>query len=151
MVSVHLFRYKDSELEFLLIKRATLSYNWQYVTGARKEGETPLESAKRESFKETGYIPAIILPIDIPQEAFAENDEEEGDKFPPHLQKFAEELKINNFIARIDQLKDPVLNPAEHTDWMWCDFETAYKLIKWSVGKKALRSIYDYLIRNPLK
>jgi len=150
-VSVHLFRYDDSDLEFLMIKRAKLSDNWQCLTGALKKGESLLESAKRIIFEETGYIPALIFPVDIPQELYTENDEDEGDEFPPHLQELVKELKIHNFIARIDQPHDPVLNPAEPTDWKWCNFETAYKIIKWAVEKKTLRFVYNYLIKNPLK
>ena len=34
MVNVYPVRYKDRNLEFLMIKRATLSYNWQCVSGS---------------------------------------------------------------------------------------------------------------------
>ncbi len=160
MVAVYPIRYKDGNLEFLLIKRATLSYNWQCVTGSvgktmdaldHPEGESPLECANRELFEETGYTPAITLPLDISQEFYSESAEDEGDASPPHLQELIKEIQFHNFIARIDQRLDPVLNPAEHTDWKWCNFEIAYKLIKWRVEKKLLRYVNNYLINNPLK
>ena len=151
MVSVYSIRYKDSNLEFLMIKRTTLSYNWQCVTGSLEKGENMLECAKRELFEETGYIPAIIIQFNFPQEYYTENKEEEGDEYPPHLQKLAKDLEIHYFIARIDQPQDPVLNPAEHTDWKWCSFETAYKIIKWAMEKKELKYVYNYLSTNPLK
>lgn len=160
MVAVYPIRYKDSNLEFLMIKRATLSYNWQCVTSSvggtmgaldHPKGESPLECAKRELFEETGYIPTLILPFNIPQELYTENEENEGEKSPPHLRELIKEIKFHNFIARIDQPQDPVLNPAEHTDWKWCSYETAYKLIMWAVEKKLLRCVYDHLVNNPLK
>ncbi|MHA2227172.1 MAG: NUDIX domain-containing protein [Candidatus Hodarchaeales archaeon] len=145
MVNVYPIRYKYSDIEFLMIKRATLSYNWQCVSGSVEKRESPLECAKRELFEETGYIPALILPLNIPHELFTENEEDEGEKSPPQLQEKLKEITIYNFIARIDQPQDPVLNPAEHTDWKWCSFEIAYKIIKWAVEKKLLRFVYNHL------
>ncbi|PWI46465.1 hypothetical protein CEE45_16680 [Candidatus Heimdallarchaeota archaeon B3_Heim] len=160
MVNVYPIRYKNNNLEFLMIKRTTLSYNWQCVSGSvgdtmgaldHPKGESPLECAKRELYEETAYIPALILPLNIPQELYIENDEDEGDRSPPQLQEELEKITFYNFIALIDQPQDPVLNPPEHTDWKWCSFEIAYKIIMWAVEKKLIRYVYNYLIKSPLK
>ncbi|MFV2015079.1 MAG: NUDIX domain-containing protein, partial [Candidatus Heimdallarchaeota archaeon] len=55
MISVYPIRYIGGRWEHLIIKRATLSYNWQCMTGGVESDESPLEAAYRELFEETAY------------------------------------------------------------------------------------------------
>lgn len=155
MIAAFPIRYRNKGLEFLLIKRSTLSYNWQWVTGKIEKGETSLEGAKRELMEEIGYNPALIIPITIPQEDRELEREDlklwkETGQTIRKLQNIIKKHTIYNFLARIDELQDPVLDPAGHTDWKWCDYETAYKIIMWVTEKKMLRYVHNYLLKNPL-
>jgi 8-oxo-dGTP pyrophosphatase MutT (NUDIX family) len=159
MVNVYPIRYKQNNLEFLMIKRATIAYNWQCVSASvgqtmgavdHPKGESPSECANRELFEETGYKSALLIPIKIPRELYNEKEEDDGELSPPELQKELKEIIFYNFIALIDQPQEPVLNPAEHTDWKWCSYERAYKIILWAVEKKLLKYVYNHLIKNPL-
>jgi 8-oxo-dGTP pyrophosphatase MutT (NUDIX family) len=135
-----------------------VSYNWQCVTSSvgdsigaldHPKGESQLECAIRELYEETGYKSSLIIPFDHPQDFYIE-DEEEGNMLSSEQKKLVKEITFYNFIARIDELQDPVLNPAEHTDWKWCSYETAYKIIMWSIEKKGIRIVNNFLINNPL-
>jgi 8-oxo-dGTP pyrophosphatase MutT (NUDIX family) len=158
MVGVYPIRYKKKDLEFLVIKRATVAYNWQCVSASvgqtmgaldHPKGESPLDCAKRELFEETGYSSEKIIPLGIPQEIYTETEKDDGEMSPLHLREELKEITFFNFIALINKIQEPVLNPAEHTDWKWCSFEKAYELIRWAVEKKLLKYVYNYLIKNP--
>jgi 8-oxo-dGTP pyrophosphatase MutT (NUDIX family) len=159
LISVQPIRYNGNKLEFLLIKRATPGYNWQCVTGSvgqsmgaldHPKNETPLECAKRELYEETGYNAAQIIPFQAPPEYYEEGDEEVGERIPIELEDILKEIAGYDFIALINQSKDPVLNPEEHTDWKWCDYDTGYNLILYSIEKKGFRHIRQYLLKHPL-
>lgn len=95
MVSVYPIRYKDKNLEFLMIKRVTPSYNWQCMTGAVEKGEIPLEAAKRELFEETGYVPALITPFSF-DEKYLKDYIKEHDK---EMLKIFDEIKVQSDLS----------------------------------------------------
>lgn len=148
VVLVHPYRYKEKKLEYLLIKRKTEGYNWQGITGSLEKDETTLEGAIRELFEETGYLPSFILPED-----FYNGIEGEGEIWEGHYDGKSY-IRLDNealFVARIDQQKNPVINPEEHTDWSWSSFEKAYDLIRWDLEKRLLRYINKMLLDGKIK
>lgn len=157
VISAFIIRYKNDKLEFLLIIRVERSYNWQWVSSKVEKREEPLEGAKRELLEETGYQPALIIPFSIPQDFHKVLEEEDLNlwvKQRQSLRRLHNIMKKHTmyyFLIRIYELQDPILDPTEHTDWKWCDYETAYKSIMWLNEKKILTYVNNYLIENPLK
>ena len=149
IVLVHPFRYKESKLEFLLIKRKTAGYNWQGVTGSIEKNESTQECAVREIYEETGYRPDFITAINLTTD-FYEGKEGKGEIWEGHYDgdSYIRLKEDTLFIARIDHEKDPVLNPKEHTDWIWCRYEEAYELIRWHFEKRLLRYVNNLIIAN---
>ncbi len=147
MVLVHPYRYRNGELEYLLIKRKKAAQNWQGVSGSSGENETTEECAIREIFEETGYVPASLTPVNFPADFYV-GVEGKGDIWEGHYdgESYIKIQKDTLFVARIDQKKDPVLNPEEHTDWIWCKYEQAYDIIRWDFEKRVLRYINNMLM-----
>ena len=57
-------RVDDGAFEYALMKRADAGF-WQGVTGGGEDGETPLETARRETYEETGMSPDLsFLQLD---------------------------------------------------------------------------------------
>lgn len=146
MVSVYPIRALGNDWEHLIIKRATVSYNWQCVTGGVKTPEKPIDGAYRELFEETGYKASQMIPYTY-SEDFLVDDESSGNHDPDLLAKILREVDIIVFIAIITDSKDPFLSPKEHTDWKWCSFNQTYQLVDWAVEKKGHRIIRDFILQ----
>lgn len=145
MVSVYPIRALGNDWEHLIIKRAKLSYNWQCVTGGVEKSEKPLEADHRELFEETGYKAIKMIPF-VYSKDYLIDDEAEGKHDPDLFAKILQEIDIIVFIAILTDLKDPVLNPKEHTDWKWCTFENTYQLVDWAIEKKQHKIIRKFIL-----
>ncbi|MHA1198314.1 MAG: NUDIX hydrolase [Candidatus Heimdallarchaeaceae archaeon] len=153
VVLVHPYRFINNKLEYLLIKRKTEGYNWQGVTGSLEKNETPVEGAIRELFEETGYTSASISNIRKLPDDFYNGKEEYGEIWEGHYDGDSY-IKLNDemiFVARVEEKKDPIIDPKEHTDWIWCEYERAYELIRWTLEKRLLRYINNMLINKEIK
>jgi len=109
--------------------------------------------ARRELLEETGYEQSFITTIKFPHN-FYQGIENGGERIPEEFydgDTYRELEKGTYFVARIDQEKKPVLNPEEHTDWIWCDFEKGYELIKWDIEKRVFRFVNMMIVNGEIK
>ena len=139
-VLVHPVRKTLHGWEFLILKRIESRGGfWQGVTGAPENGESLIEAAKRELFEETGYKLVTLTQTGkfyvIPME------DRWKDIYPKNTTEIPEYL----FIAKIDDLGPPNIDPIEHDDWKWCSYEDAMKYLSLDDNKKALKYVQKCL------
>jgi dATP pyrophosphohydrolase len=120
----------------LLLRRTDHPEFWQSVTGSlRWEDETPLQAAARELREETG-IDAGAMLRDW-QQTFRYSI------FPQWRHRYAPGTEYNTehvFGLELDAEAPVMLNPREHTDYVWLDREdAAARTGSWSNREAILR------------
>ena len=139
-VLVYPVRKTNEEWEYLMLKRVDNRGSfWQGVTGAPEKDETNSEGAKRELYEETGYSPATIINTDISY--IIPMEDRWKDIYPEGTKEIPEYL----FIAKINHSIPPQIDPIEHNEWKWCNFDEALSLLQWEDNKKALKYAKNYL------
>lgn len=138
LIEAHVFRKKNDELEFLLLKRSeNENYGgiWQMVTGSIDENEKASDAALREIKEETGFTPEKLWVV-------------------PNVNSFYSPEKdaviiIPVFAALVNN-GNVVISP-EHSEFKWVDKETAKSLLAWNGQRKSVDTIYQYFkSENPV-
>lgn len=115
-----LFKRIEGKIRYLMPRRIPERGEfWQSVTGGLEEGETKIEALKREAMEETGieHIVNVIEEVhyfEIPQ---------------PYL--------IKEYVFGVEILPDDkiALDKREHSEFRWCSFQEALKLLKWQENR----------------
>ncbi|MHA1198316.1 MAG: NUDIX hydrolase [Candidatus Heimdallarchaeaceae archaeon] len=141
-IQVLVYPVKQNEdcWEYLLLKRTEDRGGfWQGVTG-HPEGKESIElAAARELLEETGFIPSFILKTDFTY--FIPLKDSDKENYPEGTGA----LKEYVFVARINQDDLPSIDSLEHTEWKWCSYDEAIKLLHWEDNKKALDYVKKFL------
>ncbi|MDR1275635.1 MAG: dihydroneopterin triphosphate diphosphatase [Candidatus Accumulibacter sp.] len=131
------------ELRFLLIERASFRAYWQSVTGSVEEGESPIETARREVEEETGIL--------APQTDF--RDWRITNTFEIHTawrHRYAPGVVYNAehvYSLQIERERRVRLAPLEHTDYCWLSWEeAAEKCFSWS-NRDAIRLVAQKAVK----
>lgn len=133
LVQVTIYRWRDGQLEFLLLKRVKEDGNfWQPVTGHVKGTETVADTLKREVVEETGISKFKDLTEQLySYEWYSEDQREKGIDLV-----FGAEVRPDTEVK---------LNPAEHEAYEWLPYADALKRLKWDGNKESLRRLHDRL------
>ncbi|AMO33781.1 NUDIX pyrophosphatase [Lysinibacillus sphaericus] len=140
-VLVFPYTITDNSVEYAIFKRSDYGY-WQGLAGGGEEGETPIESAKREAFEEAGITrdhPYIELDSmsSLPVEDVVGNFLWGEDVYV--LKEFSFGVKVPT--------KDISLS-KEHLHYKWLCFEEAVTLLKWDSNKTALWELNKRLLHR---
>ncbi|HED08036.1 MAG TPA: NUDIX domain-containing protein [Ignavibacteria bacterium] len=136
LVEVHVFRIRNSNMEFLILKRAEGEIYpciWQMVTGKIEREEKAYETVIREVEEETNLKIEKLWVI-------------------PNVNTFysSEEDAIYNvpvFAAQVADNSDVKLS-REHSDYKWVRPDQAEESFAWEGQKKSLRVLVDYYLNK---
>jgi lipoyl(octanoyl) transferase len=130
---VIIFDDSSGEPYYLLLRRTRARGGfWQPVTGGikRKRNETPMAAALREAEEETG-LNGELIDLNYVHSFFIE---------PRLLKQPHKKPQINreySYALRVKQ-RDVKIDPDEHTDYAWLNYEDAYARLIWNGNQRAL-------------
>lgn len=136
LVEAHIFRIKNEQIEFLLLKRAASDKYpniWQPITGTINEGEKAFQTAIREIKEETGIDVESIFVVPA-LSGYYSYEKDMISMIPVFSVKVNEDqiIKISN----------------EHSEYGWYILEEAEKLVAWDDQRKSMRLIYERFISS---
>lgn len=130
---VVLFRKENKKILFLLLHYP--SGHWDFVKGKMESGESPHETAIRETREETGIIDVKFL--DYFEEWIQYNFQFEGELVEKKVVFFLGETKT----------KDIKIS-HEHLNYTWMDYSTAMEKITFDNAKTVLSKSYALLSKT---
>ncbi len=134
---------KDNGREYLMLHRVLprLSF-WQPVTGGVESGETVEQTAARELTEETGFTPDNLRSIDYSYSFPADEFFKDIFEAPP------EEIRVHVFVTQVPSDSEPTLDPVEHDQHCWLDFDAAMERLHWWDDKESLKQVAAFLDTN---
>ena len=140
------FMIVDGEPRYAIFKRSDRGI-WQFLSGGGEDGETPVETAKRECFEEA-QIPSTIpfYELDaistVPAEIFCEEYRKNWPSDCYVLKEYKFTFKLEEDIIKISD---------EHSEYKWATFDEAFDLLKYDSNKVALREVRARIKDNNFK
>ena len=135
-VQAILFRKINGRTQYLLLKRipGTGGFEegfWQPVTGGIEEGEKRTEALKREVSEETGIKNFVRMVENV-----------HYDEFWDFFKREARQRLIKEFVFGVEiSSNEKVAISREHSEYRWCSYEEALKLLRWNENKEALKRL----------
>ena len=130
---VVLFRKENDKILFLLLHYP--SGHWDFVKGKMEAGETPHETAIRETQEETGITDVEFL--DNFEEWIQYNFQYQGELVQKKVVFFLGETKTKDIIIS-----------HEHLNFTWMDYTTAMEKTTFDNAKTVLSKSYSLLTKT---
>ena len=133
-VLVFPYYINDKGIEYAIFRRSD-DKCWQAISGGGEDGETVIESAKREAFEEAEIsLDSNFLKLDtvnsIPAEEFADSI------------YWGEDVYVIPENCYGVEITDKQLKISyEHTEYKWMSYAEAISYLKWDGNKVALREL----------
>ena len=124
----------DDHRVLLLHRKPERGNFWQPITGSMEEGESPLDTARREIIEETGHS-GDPQELDLLQSFMIESQFLES-RYPAPI--IASE---KGFVARLSSQLPIRIDAEEHDDFGWFTFGEAYERIRWTDDREALERL----------
>ena len=123
----------------LLHRRPARGDFWQPVTASIEDGESPLETARRELVEETGQR-GEPHPLGLTQSFLIESQYLQSKGYVPPI--VASEVC---FHATIDPRLPISVDAEEHDAWRWFTFDEAFESVRWTDDREALERVQALL------
>jgi lipoyl(octanoyl) transferase len=124
----------DGERVLLLHRRPERGNFWQPITGSIEDGESPLDTARREIHEETGHR-SEPEDLDLRQSFMIESQVLES-RYPSPI--VAAE---SSFVAQLSSHATIHMDADEHDQFGWFSFAQAYEKIRWTDDREALEKL----------
>jgi tRNA nucleotidyltransferase (CCA-adding enzyme) len=125
--------FKDKEDLFLVLERAQTKNDWTFPKGHREEGETPKETAIRETIEETGIREVEILDLPLIREEY-------------EIIRLGEKrLKVNEYFIGIVSNKNVLIEEKEIQSYKWITYEEGSNIFMYERRKQILKQAKEYL------
>jgi 8-oxo-dGTP pyrophosphatase MutT (NUDIX family) len=132
-VEAIIFRRNDKRIEYLLLKRLPQKNGfWQPVTGGVEEGETREEALHREIREETGVKNTVAVIESLYYFEFSD---------PNPNQEYV-------YGVEVSPSEQIVFDRKEHSEYRWCSFQDALRLLHWKENKVAVRKLNKILMQR---
>ncbi|MCE5234633.1 MAG: NUDIX pyrophosphatase [Eubacteriales bacterium] len=126
------YMIRDNAIKYAVFHRSDIEI-WQFIAGGGEDGETPIQSAKREAFEEAGILPdttyaSLETRCCISTESFKEYRKLWGE----HC------LVIPEYSFAVNAGNVELKLSKEHTAYEWVDYATAKQRLRFDSNKVAL-------------
>ncbi len=127
------YNREQEEILYCIFKRRDMEC-WQFVAGGGEdEDKTPLMSAKREGFEETGILTSKKYTLLETQSSIS------TECFQNARQIWGKEcLVIPEYTFGVEVTGEDIVISREHTEYEWVDYATAIQRLKFDSNRTAL-------------